>query len=231
MRGCQDARVHLGAYVLDGLSPVERAQVEAHTRACHACRSELADLAPLPGLLALVEEAPPAPPPELRARVLAGAPRRRLAPRRVLALVAAALVAGIALGMVATALLPPRAPEPAVVLDLLPGEGFQTTGSASFTTTREGLRVELALTDLPPLPEGAIYEAWLSAPDTDGPISMGRVEPTPDGRATFTWFAPGALDEYSGVWVTAEPDATDPAHDGPTVAAAQLPGHGKGQDD
>lgn len=42
------------AYVLGALSPADRAAFEAHASGCAVCRAELADLAPLPGLLARV---------------------------------------------------------------------------------------------------------------------------------------------------------------------------------
>jgi hypothetical protein len=55
---CQTA-VSLGVYVLGAADASERLRVEAHLPGCAACRSELARLAPLPGLLARV-------PPDLR---------------------------------------------------------------------------------------------------------------------------------------------------------------------
>ena len=48
---CADATVALGAYVLGSLDRAERADVEAHLAHCPACRDELAEMAPLPGLL------------------------------------------------------------------------------------------------------------------------------------------------------------------------------------
>jgi hypothetical protein len=51
---CRDIRVELGAYLLGALCPMDRARVAQHLETCGACRSELADLAPLPGLLARV---------------------------------------------------------------------------------------------------------------------------------------------------------------------------------
>lgn len=57
-----------GAYVIGALSPAERHEFEAHLERCARCRATVAELAPLPGLLArltperaeaLLEEAPP----------------------------------------------------------------------------------------------------------------------------------------------------------------------------
>lgn len=43
--------ISLGAYLLGGLEPTERAVVDAHLGDCDSCRAELVRLAPLPGLL------------------------------------------------------------------------------------------------------------------------------------------------------------------------------------
>jgi predicted anti-sigma-YlaC factor YlaD len=48
---CDEARIALGAYVLDTLDPQERATIDVHLRECAECRSELAELATLPPLL------------------------------------------------------------------------------------------------------------------------------------------------------------------------------------
>lgn len=52
-----DAHVLLGAYILGGLEAGERRQFEAHLRECAQCRRDIADCAPLPGLLAKVDPA------------------------------------------------------------------------------------------------------------------------------------------------------------------------------
>lgn len=51
---CTSYRLALGALVLGALAPAEREQVERHVSACERCRAELAELAPLPGMLNLV---------------------------------------------------------------------------------------------------------------------------------------------------------------------------------
>ncbi|HKH08625.1 MAG TPA: zf-HC2 domain-containing protein, partial [Agromyces sp.] len=40
------------AYVLGALSPVERREYEEHVAGCDECRRSIAELAPIPGLLA-----------------------------------------------------------------------------------------------------------------------------------------------------------------------------------
>jgi predicted anti-sigma-YlaC factor YlaD len=102
---CRAAVPDLGAYLLGALEPDERRAVQEHLRGCAGCHAELAELAQLPGLLALVDpdelSSPPVTPsPDLYDRVSAAARRPRRA-RRLL-LVAAALVllgAGIGVGV------------------------------------------------------------------------------------------------------------------------------------
>ena len=50
---CDSSRLALGALVLGALPPAEREQVENHVSGCERCRVELAELAPLPGMLNL----------------------------------------------------------------------------------------------------------------------------------------------------------------------------------
>lgn len=47
----QAARLSLGAYLLGGLGPAQRAEVERHVETCPACRAELAELSVVPALL------------------------------------------------------------------------------------------------------------------------------------------------------------------------------------
>lgn len=65
--GCPEVRLELGAYVLGGSSPAERALVDRHIAVCPQCRAELASLAPLPALLRRITaeqaERRPVPPP------------------------------------------------------------------------------------------------------------------------------------------------------------------------
>ena len=106
---CSDATVALGAYVVGALDPRERADVEAHLSHCPACRDELAQLAPLPGLMSRLslDEAVSGPPPVddamlERLLVVASRDRRVATHRRWLAVAAAvAVLAGGTTGAVA----------------------------------------------------------------------------------------------------------------------------------
>jgi hypothetical protein len=106
---CRDWRERLGAYVLDQLPDDERAAVRAHLDGCAACRAEADSLAPLAGLLPMVDpdhlDAPaPTPPPQLADRVArsiaaarrGGRRRRRMRISLALSGAAAAVAAAVA---------------------------------------------------------------------------------------------------------------------------------------
>jgi anti-sigma factor RsiW len=101
---CPDAAADLGAYALGALEPGERRRVEEHLAHCPACAAEMAEFAALPALLDRVDptDLTPAavtPSPELFARMAAAAaPPSRLR-SRVVALVAAALLAVLGVGV------------------------------------------------------------------------------------------------------------------------------------
>ena len=95
-----DLRLALGAYVLGALEPTERAEVAAHLEDCARCRAELAELAPLPGLLRRLtpEEArtavEPVPMGPLTRAVAVAARRRRVRRWRLVAAAATLVVVG-----------------------------------------------------------------------------------------------------------------------------------------
>jgi hypothetical protein len=101
--------VALGAYLLGALDPRERAEVEHHVSGCRRCHDELAELAPLPGLMARisVDEAISGPPPvddAMLERLLDAATRERRTAgvrRRLLAVAAGLALVGGSLGGVA----------------------------------------------------------------------------------------------------------------------------------
>jgi anti-sigma-K factor RskA len=87
------------AYALDALDPEDAREYEVHLARCERCREDLAELSQAATALAYASEAP-APPPELRARILQEASRERanvvpLRPRWVGPVAAAAAVAAI----------------------------------------------------------------------------------------------------------------------------------------
>src|SRR4051812_1977055 len=103
---CIDATISLGAYVVGALDHTERAELEVHLAGCPMCRDELAELAPLPGLLSrLTVDEVLAGPPTLDSsdadgamldRLLAAAARERRRATRTRWLAAAAAGGGLA---------------------------------------------------------------------------------------------------------------------------------------
>jgi len=98
-----DLRLALGAYVLGALEPGERAELAAHLEDCARCRAEVAEFAPLPGLLGRLSpaearstEAASVPDRPLRGALAEVAARRRARRWR---LVAAAAVVAILTGV------------------------------------------------------------------------------------------------------------------------------------
>ncbi len=221
-------RVDLAGYVLGGLTARERADLEAHLDGCDACRAELDDLRGIPALLDRVAspDAPPAPPPGLRDRVLAQVPAQPAsvaAPvaaqggRRWLAAVAAALVVGVVAGAgVMRALAPIAEPVPVVVR--LAAVEDRGGGEARLRESAAGVELELALEDLPPLPEGETYVVWLS--DGERRTTAGSFEGTGE-PVTLTLAAAGDLDGYRAMGVSViAGDPTDPTD----VVTGRLPG-------
>lgn len=226
---CEDVRMHLGGYVLGGLEPRETRRVDEHLGVCGSCAAETADLAAVPGLLTLIEGAPPEPPVDVRRRVLDDVGRPRPAPRRAVGLVAALLAAAVVSG--AALLAAPGndeevgapAEQVSVRTELRAGEGTDARGVLTLSPSGSGLLVQIEAADLEPPPPRGVYEAWLRKPDREEPVSIGRFQPDQAGTAAVTFTVAGDLDDYDGFWVTAEPDDTDPAHQGPTVLWADVP--------
>jgi len=217
---CEQVRHHLGGYVLGGLSVAEQADTRAHLQRCRDCRDDLAQLEGLPRLLDLVAQEPAQPPSSLRDRVVAAAPRAR-SKRWLAVAAAAALVIAVAAALSGGPAEAP--PTGSLVLALRASEGFTANGTAAFQTTGDRLRVDIVLEGVEALERGATYEAWLAEPER-GLVSLGRFRPDISGRAEVGFTAQAPLSRYSWLWVTAEPDARDPAHDGPTVVRERIPG-------
>ena len=208
----------LGGYVLGGLEPDEAANVTDHLRGCATCRDHHAEIATTPDLLALAASAPPRLPPRVRDRVVASTTRHRLRRRWTAIAAAAAAVAALAGGLVGWLVAPEPAPRIAVPLQAQ--EPFEATGWAWLQAGDDEVRIELELTGLEPLDEPEVYEAWLYTAD-ERILSIGQLPAVDDVTVELT--APGSFGDYRGLWVTAEPDLRDPAHEGPTVVRARLP--------
>lgn len=150
-----------GAYVLGMLTEAERAAFTTHLRECADCRQSVAELEDLPGLLALVPaEGPADPPPSVLAGLLGQVERLEradeLAARRArrgrqrrgawwagIGVAAAAVVGGVATGVVPT---PWTQDEDAVVatsVELRGAADVPVTASVDLLPVRWGTKVEL----------------------------------------------------------------------------------------
>ena len=169
-----------GAYAVDALDDIERAQCERHLAECAECRAEVASLRSTAALLA--ETSATAPPEGLRERVLADigtvrplppevgtptAPRRRF---RLAALAAAAAV--ITVVGVGVAVTQPWGDDTSQVQVSAVDRVLQAEDAESYTNTIDGSEATLVRSpslnqavlvtkDMAPPPEGKVYELWL----------------------------------------------------------------------
>lgn len=153
---CPAARLALGAYVLGSLDPRERSAVDTHLSGCPVCRTELAGLAGLPGLLGQLTEAevvagPVRPQRRLLERLIAEQTRRRRSTRRRLIVAVAATVLLLA-GIGGTAVaLRAEAPRPRVVAAVgAPVGGSAVSASFGLLAKPWGTEVTLRLRGVPP---------------------------------------------------------------------------------
>lgn len=185
-----------GAYAVDALDDLERVAFERHLRECAECRAEVAGLREAASLIAETTTLPP--PPDLRDRVLAGvasvrplppevpasqpvAPARR---SRRLPLLLGAAAAVLVVGAGAVAVQQPWSDDGSQVQlsatdRVLTAADAKSTslefpGGASATVTHsDSLHEAVIVTrDMPPPPEGKVYQLWLDQPG-QGMVSAG----------------------------------------------------------
>ena len=169
-----------GAYAVDALDDIERAQFERHLAECAECRAEVASLRSTAALLA--ETTATTPPEGLRERVLGdiatvrplppavetGAARRRrfrLAPL----VAAAAVIAAVGAGVVVTQ---PWNDESSQTQPTAVDQVLQAKDAESYTQTIDGSEATLVRSpslnkavlvtkNMAPPPQGKVYELWL----------------------------------------------------------------------
>jgi anti-sigma factor RsiW len=159
-------------YALDVLEGEERDRYEQHLAGCERCRRELRSLGEAGAALAYTAEGP-APPAELRSRILEQAraeptnvvplrPRRSIAVSVAATLAVAATAAAVALGIWSASLHNSLTTERAAVQVLgdpharhVPVQG----ASGTLVVTPSG-KAALAV-ELPPPPKGKTYETWV----------------------------------------------------------------------
>jgi anti-sigma factor RsiW len=163
-----DSHANVAPYALDALEPDEEREFEEHLASCEACREELASLREATAALAY-GAAGPAPPPELKQRILAGAkaegsnviafPERRRWAAPIAA--AAALAAAFALGVGVWATTRPAGGGDAFA-DVVakPGAKVVAMGDAGALAVAPDGSAAVAVT-VPRAPSGKTYEAWV----------------------------------------------------------------------
>jgi anti-sigma-K factor RskA len=173
------------AYALHALDGAEREEYEAHLAHCERCRAELAELTESAAALAWAVESPP-PPPELRARILAGNVVR-LRPRRVWP-AAAAVAACAAIGLAVwsatlnSSLRHERDHASALAIAADPASRkVDLEGRHGMLAVSPRGDAVLVVSKLPAAPAGMTYEAWV-IPAGGAPQRAG----TFDGGGTMT---------------------------------------------
>jgi anti-sigma-K factor RskA len=207
-----DIRDLLGPYVMGTLEGYEEREVEDHLEGCASCREEAQELRLAHERLADLAYSTGTPPEDLKARVVAGIPRRE-ANRRVptwMAAVAAAFCVLAVLGAIITPdLFGNRAMASANLSPTgrAPGAG----GEVNIRGTGENMEMRLEAWGLPPCKSEQYYELWLV--EGDERVSAGSFTVGQSGRVEVTLSAPNFAASYPRVGVTAEYDKDPRASD------------------
>src|SRR5215210_8517310 len=207
-----DTRDLLGPYVMGTLEPHEEREVEDHLQRCTSCREEAQELRLVHERLADLAYSTEAPPGDLKARVVAGIPRRE-ASRRVPTWVAAVAAAFCVLAVLAVIITPDLFGDRAMASANLsptgrvPGAG----GEVSIRGTGENMEMRLEAWGLPPCKSEQYYELWLV--EGDERVSAGSFTVGQSGRVDVTLSAPNFAATYPKVGVTAEYDKDPRASD------------------
>lgn len=204
-----------GAYAVDALDAEEKRAFQAHLRDCPECTAEVRELVATASLLGHLT--PTAPPPALRSAVLAeisqvrplppmppaaGAPTRRV--RTWMAAAAAVVVLGVGVSVAG-----PWREEPAPTRTdrVLAADDTTTTravlSNGAHATVRRsrglGLAV-LSVSDLPPAPQGRVYQVWWQ--DPQGALTSAGMMPS---HSEAPMLLEGNASTMAGVGITVEP--------------------------
>jgi anti-sigma-K factor RskA len=162
-----DPHANVAPYALDALDADEEREFEEHLASCEACREELASLREATAALAYGAVGP-APPPELKERILAEAaaerpnvvslPQRRSWTAPLAA--AAAIAAAVAIGVGVYAATRPASTDPLASVLAQPGAKLVPMGDRGALAVAPDGTAAIALT-VPRAPEGKTYEAWV----------------------------------------------------------------------
>ncbi len=230
---CEEVRPLLSAAAIGALDANEAAEVAQHLLECRACRQELdrlSDAVDLIGFAAPQIE----PPPGLRAAFLsriddessgapAPAPVTRVVPWRWIASIAAVLIIVLLAGNIAlqlrdtngsapatTPVVGARASAPLVWYDVA-AAGPQAGHATGFLCAQEtGQLAWLIVQDLPALPAGKTYQAWLSNGSQRINAGTFMVDERGRGFLTIRLSDRDSLQHFSTLGVTEEPSGGSP---------------------
>ncbi|OXM67585.1 anti-sigma factor [Amycolatopsis vastitatis] len=216
-----------GAYALDAVSDVDRAEFERHLGECAACRREVAELRATGAWLAAAVAADP--PPGLKLLVLADVARTRQLPPRVPVVrrlsraktwhLRAALLGAAAAAVVAVVLGVATAPAPVdSVLAAPDAAAMQGVGQghATLVVSRGRHQAVLLASDLPALDAGHVYQVWLIG--TGGARSAGLMAPEASQRMLVAELPP----DVDRIGITVEPAGGSPGPTSPAVTRIDL---------
>ncbi|MEU5264548.1 anti-sigma factor [Amycolatopsis sp. NPDC021455] len=235
-----------GAYALDAVSEVDRAEFERHLGECAACRQEVAELRATGGLLGAAAAVEP--PPGLKLVVLADVARtRQLPPKlpgshglagrwpggraaagphavpepsRAKALhLRAALLGAAAAAVVAVVVGVVTAPAPVdSVLAAPDASAIQGVGQghATLVVSRSRHQAVLLASGLPALDAGHVYQVWLIG--SGGARSAGLMAPEAPQRMLVADLPP----DVDRIGITVEPSGGSPGPTTPAVTRISL---------
>lgn len=222
-----------GAYSIDALDDIERAQFERHLTDCPECQAEVGELSETAALLAdTVSLAPPA---GLRDRVLADIAtvrplpplvvtpeRRRFRPVALVAAAATVIALGAGIGIVQPWADDSAQQQPALsavdqVLQANDAEEyvqeFPDGSTATLTRSKSLNQAVLVTSDMAPAPDGKVYELWLDH-EGIGMVPAGLMPAESDAVVLLE----GDPATAKGAGITVEPEGGSETPTGDTVA-------------
>ena len=222
-----------GAYALDAVSDVDRAEFERHLGECSACRQEVEELRATGARLGVAAEV--AAPPELKLVVLADVARTRQLPPRVpvvrklsraktwqlrVALfgAAAAAVVAVVVAGVQTTTVPQQKADPVLAAPDATAIQSSGQGSATLVVSRSRNQAVLLASGLPALDAAHVYQVWLIG--KGGAHSAGLMQPeSPDRMRPMATALPAGVDR---IGITVEPAGGSPGPTTPAVTRIDL---------
>lgn len=222
-----------GAYAVDALDDTERAIFEKHLAACETCQIEVSELQET--AVTLADAVAVTPPSHLRERVLTQITTVRPLPpvtsiatrrRRWFTGILVAAAAVIAIGIGVTTPWSSDSPEPLSAVDqVVQADDTKAVETALAPGGRVTLyvapsldRAAMAVTDLPPLPEGKVYQVWLA--NAEG--SMVPAGLVPEGISEGSMVLDGTTEGITGAGITIEPTGGSPEPTTDPIALIEL---------